>query len=81
MGPLHWVEDRRCNGEGTEGCVQGLDEGRAGLWAEVQFFFIVPVFLPSALGCQQQGIMGLVVFPVRGSRQRCLEVHCFRGEA
>lgn len=61
-------------------CGQGLDEGRAGLWVEVQFSFVVPIFLPSVLGHQQRDIMGLVVSPVRGGRQRCLEVHCFSGE-
>lgn len=46
MGLLDWGEDRRCSGEGPEGSGQGLGEGRAVLRAEVQCFFIVPVFLP-----------------------------------
>lgn len=63
----------------SEGCGQGLEEGTAKIWPEVQVSFIVPLFShPQPLGSSgslQQGIMGLVVFSVRSSGPGCLEVH------
>lgn len=59
---------------------EGLEGASSGVWPEVQVSSWVPLFfLPLALGLswvwanRQQGLMGLVVFPVRGSGQGCPE--------
>lgn len=59
---------------------EDLEEASSGVWPEVQVSSWVPLFfLPLALGfswvwaSRQQGLMELVVFPVRGSGQGCPE--------
>lgn len=66
---MGWGEGRRCSGGDAEGCGQGLEGGRAGVWPGILVSFICTTILPTLslglwwlLAHRQQGLMGLVVF-------------------